>query len=140
MLKRSPGKLRVVLDTNIYIAAFLRPGMSEELLKQGLRGKFQLVTSQDILDELARKLRQKFAIPQEENAAFITMVKAASSIVKPTGKIKEIASDPDDNQVLECALAGKANLIISMDKHLLELRFWRGISILHPSTFRYIVQ
>jgi uncharacterized protein len=46
-----------------------------------------------------------------------------------------IGDDPDDDRILECALAGKADLVVSGDRHLRKLKSFRGIGIVHPSDF-----
>lgn len=58
-----------------------------------------------------------------------------AEIVEPEELIDEIETDPADNQVLEAALAGNADVIVSGDHHLLDLREWRGIRIQDPAAF-----
>jgi len=124
---------RVVLDTNIYISA-LFGGNPEEVYRGALQGRFQLVTSPTILAELARILREKFSLPEAEITAYIRQIGRHADIVRPQQRLRVLGDDAD-NRVLECALKGKASAIVSGDRHLLDLREYRGIPILRPVQF-----
>lgn len=141
MLKESPAsaQLRVVFDTNVYIAAFLRPGLSEELVKRGLKGEFLIFISWAILKELKEKLASKFRVSPEDLREFINLIQGDAQLVYPKVHIKLVKQDPQDNMVLECAQAAEAQLIITLDKHLLRLKTWRNLAIVHPRTFTWIV-
>lgn len=131
--------LRVVFDTNVYIAALLRPGLSEELVSRGLRGEFMICSSEYIFTELRRKLADKQLLPIANVAAYINFIKKRVEIIAVTTAEKVIARDPDDDHILACAQCAKANLIITLDQDLLQLKEWRGIAIMHPKTFSWIV-
>jgi len=132
--------LKVVFDTNIYIAAFLRPGMSEELLNRALRGDFRLYTSPFILEELTCKLRDKAKAKPKEIKTFFEIVKPTVLIVNPKAISPVVRDDPDDDHIIACAQAAEAHLLITLDRHLLRLKQWKGISILHPKTFSWVVE
>lgn len=145
MLKQSSDnlqnnrKLRVVFDTNIYIAAFLRPGLSEELFVRALQGAFTLIASKEILHELRLKLREKNIFQNGEEEYLILLIENKVEIVSIKETPTIITRDPQDNHILACAKTGKATLIITLDKDLLSLKKWEGISILHPRTFNWII-
>ncbi|MDR7555707.1 MAG: putative toxin-antitoxin system toxin component, PIN family [Armatimonadota bacterium] len=124
---------RAVLDTNVYISA-LFGGNPEDVYLAALRGQFRLVTSPAILVELARKLREKFRLPESDIRSYITQIGRHADVVRPRERLR-ILDDGPDNRVLECALEGKADVIVSGDRHLLSLGTYRGIRILRPAEF-----
>lgn len=141
MSNGSPVKntLKIVFDTNIYISAFLKSGFSREILHLALEGKIELYISQEILSELKKKLKEKFKIKETDIKLFISVITQITKIVLPSRKLMIIKADPKDNIILECALTAKTNLIVSLDKHLLKLKRYQKIGIIHPKTLRWIV-
>jgi putative PIN family toxin of toxin-antitoxin system len=127
--------MRVVADTNILISAFLYGGLPRVFLDLSLGGAFALTTSGALLDELNEKLLGKFAVPDTKALAFLLQLKHKARVVHPTPVLNAVLDDPDDNRVLECAVAGKAEFIVSGDKHLLRLGSHAGIAILTVRQF-----
>lgn len=133
-------RLRVVFDTNVYIPAALNAaGASDMWLRIANRAprSFDLYVSEAILTEVARKLRTKFDASEQRVVEFLQRVREAATVVESAEQVSD-AADPDDNMVLECALAAKAQLIVSADKHLLRLHPYKGIGICHPKELRNI--
>lgn len=131
--------MRIVLDTNIYIAAAINDsGFSEEVLKQIAKTHIlQAVTSEAILTEIQSKLRDKFNWLQEDIDHFLNRIKKFAEIVEVTEIIEIVDRDPEDNKILECALSGNADLIVSLDQDLIKLKTFKGIGIIHPKTFSW---
>jgi putative PIN family toxin of toxin-antitoxin system len=127
--------IRVVADTNILISAFLYGGLPRVFLDHGLAGAFSLVTSGALLDELDEKLSVKFAVPESKALAFLSQLKCKTAVVTPSFVLDAVSDDPDDNRVLECAVEGKADYIVSGDRHLLRLHSYDGIAILSVRQF-----
>jgi putative PIN family toxin of toxin-antitoxin system len=127
--------MRVVADTNVLISAFLFGGLPRVLVSLGLSGSFSLITSGPLLDELEDKLRNRFAVPEEKLAFFLSQMNDRATIVHPTFALDAVPNDPDDDRVLECAVAGNADLIVSGDKHLLRLGSYQSIRILTVRQF-----
>jgi putative PIN family toxin of toxin-antitoxin system len=128
--------LRVVLDTNVYISALAYPQRPlAEIWRQALRRRYVLLVAPALINEVGRILRTLF---QWDDAHVLTqlqlMVKVAEVIV-PTVSLQVIAEDPADDRVLECALAGHADLIVSGDRHLRRLRHYQHIPIVRPVDF-----
>jgi putative PIN family toxin of toxin-antitoxin system len=111
---------RVVLDTNVYISAYGFGGKPAAVIRAAIVGEYTLVVSPAILTEVADKLYEVLGFDDEH-------VRIAE-VVRPSATIHVVADDAD-NRVLECALAGEADLIVSGDKHLLELGAYEGIRI-----------
>jgi putative PIN family toxin of toxin-antitoxin system len=127
--------MRVVADTNILISAFLFGGLPRVFLDSGLAGSFSLVTSGALLDELDEKLNGKFAVPENKRRAFLSQLKSKAAVVNPSFVLDAVADDPDDNRVLECAVEGKADFIVSGDRHLLRLGSYEAIAIVSARQF-----
>lgn len=131
--------MKLVLDTNVYIAAFLNKGLASDILILAQRRKIELFVSQTIIKEIRQKLLEKFGVNQKMRQEFIDLILQIATLVKPVEKLNIIKADPTDNQILECALKAKAGLIISMDKHLLKIKSFNGIGIVHPKTLTWII-
>ena len=126
---------RVVADTNIYVSAVMFGGLPGSLLDLGLLKTFTLVVSAPLLDELEDKLRVKFGVAPGDAAAIRAKLESNADLVAPDIVIDAVQGDPDDNRVLECAVAGRAGYIVSGDRHLLNLKTHAGIPILTARQF-----
>ena len=122
--------IRVVADTNIFISALMFGGLSGLFLDLALVKSFQLVTSPVLLDELDEKLRSKFGVSSEDADLIRVRLEASALIVEPELALALIRDDPDDDRVLECAFAGKADYVVSGDRHLLRLGSYGAIRIM----------
>ncbi len=130
--------VKAVLDTNIYISAFLFPGgPPAEIYLLAVRRKFQLCSSPAIMAEVANKLRVKFQVDECDIVDLLKQIARIAAIIKPKNKINLLTDEPD-NRVLECAVELKANLIVSGDHHLLNLKELQKIRIIRAADFRHI--
>lgn len=120
--------VRVVFDTNILLSAFIFGGKPEQLFEMARSRKIRLLTSPAILAEFASLLKGKFDWEDEEIADAIRTIGYSGELIKPAEKIS-ILGDDADNRVLECAHAGKADYIVSGDRHLLEMKKFKKIPI-----------
>lgn len=125
---------RVVLDSNVIISGFLFGGTPARILEYALAGQIACFTSLPILDEVREVLqRPKFGLSPDQALTLIEELHGLCEIVTPTRRVHAISADPDDDAVLECALAVDAAIIVSGDSHLLDLNEWRHVRILSPS-------
>ena len=133
----APPLPRTVFDSNVLISAFRFPGsISEKAFTLCLSGAATLITSPTILEEVEEVLRRKFGLDAKSAAAVSTFVRTASELVEPQVTIDAVKADPDDNAILECAVWGEADYIVTGDKtHLWPLDPFRGIRILGPRAF-----
>lgn len=128
--------VRAVFDTNILISALLGRGPPYEALMLVLKGKVRLVTSMELFSEFIRVINgRKLRIPKNAQDRIASVIYILSDFVEPVIEVDIITIDDTDNRVLEAALEGKAQYIVSGDKHLLELREWKGIKILPAREF-----
>jgi putative PIN family toxin of toxin-antitoxin system len=121
---------RVVVDTNVFISAYLFGGVPGRFLRAGLEGYFSLLTSEVLLDEPDEKLASKFQMDEGDRSLIQEELRAAAEIISSRISLQAIAEDPDDDRVLECAVAGVADCIVTGDRYLLKLKSYGGIAIL----------
>lgn len=125
--------MKIVLDTNVLISALIKQGKPRQLLSKIVKGKHQLITSEEILEELATIANepriQRYA-DQQDIADFLRNIVTVSQIVKVRSKFETVKEDPDDDIVLRTAYDAKASHIVSGDRHLLALKRFRGIRII----------
>ena len=122
--------MRVVFDANVLVAALVFPGgQADAALRRVVEGRDQLVLSRAILGELLEVLGRKFARDAEELAHVAVFVSDLATVVAPKRRLRVVKDDPD-NRILECALAGKAQAIVTGDKGLLALRSFEGIPVI----------
>lgn len=130
------NKLRVVFDTNVYFSAFTHPlGPPFRIWEKAVKGDFVLLLSSAILRETAHVLRDVLKWQEADVVAHLKLVAKVAEIVSPTIAFRVIADDPTDDRILECAVSGGADLIVSGDRHLRKLRSFRNIGIVQPRDF-----
>jgi putative PIN family toxin of toxin-antitoxin system len=131
----------VVFDTNVIISALLSPkGSPAKVIDLWEAEEFDVAISKQLLDELERALEYKrvkkyFKQPQEKINALLKRIRTVGIMVDPQFELDVIDDDPDDNRVLECAVAANASYIISGDDHLIDLENYQGIVVLPPAGF-----
>lgn len=119
---------RVVLDTNVFFSAYGYGGKPARLVGAALNGEFELVTSPAIMAELARVLATGLGADSERIRSVVVQIARAATIVRPTTQL-DVVIDEADNRILECAVDGGADLIVSGDRHLVRLDRYQGIGI-----------
>lgn len=134
-------RLRVVFDTNIYISAAITPsGALNTWIDFAAHpsGSLDLYTSEAILAETAEKLVGKFSLSPAHVNEFGERIRRIATVVEPKEKVSIIDEDPDDNVVVECAVAARAHLVVSADPHVYKVGEYRGIGFCHPRELKHI--
>ncbi len=126
---------RVTADSNIYISALKFGGKPLTLLEKALDEDIELAISDSILRETLGVLRDKFHRTDQELLADELYISACTKRVQPTETPTVVSKDPDDNHVVECAVAAGSEIIVTGDGHLLSLESFRGIEIMRVSDF-----
>jgi putative PIN family toxin of toxin-antitoxin system len=129
--------MRITLDTNVLISSLIAAGGSADQVLQFVRdGEVEMVLSQFILDELTRVLIQKFELPPKSVQKAVQRFQRFATIVEPVLTIDIIKEKENDNRILECAVAGKVDYLVTGDKrHILPLSSIQGIPIVTVSEF-----
>ena len=129
--------MRAVIDTNVLISATFWTGKPKQLLNKVRRGEVTFLTSEVLLDELKEILvraDKPFKLSEEETARVVKAVEDVAEIVKVHSRVSECRHE-QDNRVLECAIDGRTEWIITGDVHLLELGFFQGVRIVTVADF-----
>ena len=129
--------LNVVIDTNIFISALMGGKIARTVVDALIDSKSSLVISAELFNELTLTVNKPRLAPfiQGENVTLlISFIKTKATFVKPLEEIT-ICRDPEDNKVLEAAVAGNADVIVTGDKDLLVLKSFQGIPIVTPKIF-----
>lgn len=127
--------IRVCLDTNVLISALVFGGKPVEILTLAAEEEVVLVSSPQILAEFAKTLKEKFSWVDGDIRQALKTLTAISVVVTPKKKIHKINYE-SDNRILECAVEGRVNFLVTGDKkHLLPLKSFDDIQIISPDEF-----
>ena len=129
---------RLVLDTNVVVTGLLWLGPPRRLIDQAIERRFELCSSTVLIDELTRtlgypKFTQRMAQHETNVTILVAQYQALTYLLMPSRIPRVVPRDADDDHVIACAVAARADLIVTGDRHLLELGGFRGISIVKPA-------
>lgn len=130
---------RVTADSNVYISALNFGGTPLELLNAARAGIFRLAISEAIIHEVEGVLSEKFRWPNEQISEAVAGLRTFAELVNPTQTLHVVLEDPDDDRVIECAVASGSDFIVSGDKHLLSLAQYQGIRIVKVAEFLTLI-
>jgi len=126
--------MRLVLDANVLIAAFVARGVCSELLEYCVR-EHEPFTSVTILEEVRRNLVGKIKVSVSQADQTVSLLRTRLSVVEPVALEVQVCRDADDDVVLGTAIAAGADAIVTGDRDLLDLRSFRDIAIVSPRSF-----
>ena len=129
--------MRITADTNVLLSATFWLGDSFRIIEKVEKGEIELVLSRDIIQEFGGlleydEIKDKIKDKALEMKKTVDEIVEMSTIVDPKERFNIIKEDPEDNVVIECAVEGKVDYIVSQDDHLLKLKEFRSIRILTP--------
>ncbi len=128
--------MKVVVDTNVFISGVFFTGPPYHILKAWRDGRIEILLSREIFDEYHRvgnELVYKF--PKIDLNRILEYLLIHAEFVFISDLPMQICDDPDDDKFIACAIAGKSDLIVSGDKHLLRVSGYEGINVLTPWQF-----
>lgn len=133
--------MRVILDTNVFVSGVFFTGPPARILEAWSAGQLSLVTSPDILDEYYRvgvRLAEQY--PDVDLNPAIALLAVEAEIIEASKLPEPVSDDPDDEKFLACAKSAGVSVIVSGDKHLLDVSGWESIDVLKPRQFleRYL--
>ena len=123
--------MKVFLDTNVLASSIATRGLCSELLESVIHDH-ELLTCQPVLRELERVLAQKFRLPEAVVAGFLALLKAEGTVVESRKNPPIPIKDADDIPILACDIAGKADVFVTGDKELLDLRKIEDLAVVSP--------
>jgi putative PIN family toxin of toxin-antitoxin system len=125
-----------VFDTNILFSATGWKGKPFQCVELARAGTIEGATCRELMDELAEKLQSRLSFTPEQALDTVADLLIFLRVVPITGALKAIAADPDDDKVLECAIAAGATHVVTGDRrHLLPLGSFQGIAIVTAADF-----
>jgi uncharacterized protein len=126
--------VKIVLDTNVLIAALIAHGVCHQLFEHCVR-RHTLLTSEFILEETQAKLIEKFGYTAEVAAEAVTVLRSRMKVVPALRLDSPVCRDPDDDHILAAAVSANCDCVITGDQDLLVLKAYDGIDILSPRDF-----
>ena len=138
--------MKVVLDTNVLLSTIFWQGEANKVIENCKRKNIQIIVTDKILSEIIDVLNKEAKFQRfisNRNECVGGLIRAILSIAvlkKSKTKLEIIKEDPKDNIILESALDGKVNYIVSYDKHLLNMLEFRKIKILKPGEFLKLIR
>ncbi len=125
--------MKIVIDTNLLVAtSFNKNSFSAKLIQLAKRGKIDLMWSHAILKE-ANLILSNIGKAAGKKMIKLNQIFKDKNKTNKTPRVIVVREDPEDNKLISCALAAKANLLVSNDHHLLDLNGFRGLKITTPS-------
>jgi len=125
--------VRVVVDTNVLVSALIHHGKPRRVVLKLLQ-QHTVILSPQILAELADVLaRGKFLVKSSQVDRYLSVLARKSKMVSPEPRFRVVAQDPDDDIVLWTSSAGKADYIVTGDRHLLSLKEFKNTEIVNVS-------
>ena len=126
----------VVLDANVVLSAILFGGKPKLVLEKALSGSIQLVISEALVNELQGVLqRPKFELNAQLVQTIVSEYASIASWIEPPEHFNAVLDDPSDNLFLDCAVAAKADYLVTGHRHLLNLGIFRRIKIVSADSF-----
>jgi predicted nucleic acid-binding protein len=127
--------VRIALDSSVLLAAHIsRAGVWAGLLEDVLL-HHNLAISDFMLEELGRKLIEKFSFPKRDTDLVTGFLRRVSLVVKPADLPSDLCGDPTDIPALGTAVAGECELLVSVDRGLLDMQTIHAIPIIRPGEF-----
>ena len=132
--------MRIAVDTNVLVSATFWYGASYRIIELVERKEIELILSKDIIEEFAAvleydEIQTKVKNKNLEMKRTVETIVSISTVVIPKQRFDVVKEDPDDNKILDCAVEGRVDCIISQDNHLLKLGAFKGIRIVAPDDF-----
>ncbi|MFC1682415.1 putative toxin-antitoxin system toxin component, PIN family [Nanoarchaeota archaeon] len=136
--------MKVTTDTNVLVSGTFWRGDSARIIGLIDRGEIEIVLSEELIEEYEDVINREEIMDKVERKNLILnksvqKIIKNSTIVEPKQKLEIVKEDPDDNMILECALEGNVDYVITNDKHLLKLKEFQGIKIVRPEEFLKLI-
>jgi len=131
---------RAVIDTNVLVSGVIAPhGAPRRILEAWHAGQFIMVTAEAIIAEVARvlhypRIRDRYNLTEDDFMAVVDSLRTDAQVVAGLYEVRR-STDPADDMFLACALEGYAEYVVSGDRHLLEIGYYRGVLIVTPRQF-----
>lgn len=138
--------LRAVLDTNVIVSGVIASkGAPFDLLTAWRERRWSLVVSPQTLTELEQvlslpKIAHTYRLTRQDISDVVRLLESRATVTPGRLRIPRMARDPEDDQILACAVEGHADYVVSGDQDLLALERFRGVPIITPAAFAVILR
>lgn len=137
--------MKITVDTNVLISSTFWYGPSFKIIEKVENKEIELILSVEIIEEFMdvlnyEEIQQKIKNKNLEMKRTVEKVVSISTIIESEQKFNIIKDDAEDNKIIECAVGGNVDYIISQDNHLLNLKEYEGIKIISPEDFLKILE
>lgn len=132
--------MRVVVDTNVFVSSFFG-GNPKKVIDLWRNGEITLCLSKDVVDEYV-EVMEHLRLPKKLTSEVLTLFASGFNLIF-AGKAPSldiVSADPDDNKLFECAVALKAQIIVSGDKAVIGVRDYMGIKVENPQQFLAVIR
>jgi len=134
--------MKVLLDTNVVLSGIFFPsGIPRKVLVAWEQGKFDLIISPEIFDEYNQTVREfRGKVPPIDIDRMLDLILLNSQVCRPEPLSQAVCDDADDDMFIACAISSDVKIIVSGDKHLLDVSGYQNIEVLKPRAFleRYL--
>lgn len=128
--------MRIIIDTNVLVSGMFFSGVPLKILRGIKQKKYTTVISSDIAREYKQTIqRLSDQFPAIKADDLLELFVTSSTICEPESLTDPVCKDPDDDKFIACALASGTKIIVSGDKHLLDVSGYQGIKVLKPRQF-----
>jgi uncharacterized protein len=137
--------MKAVVDTNVLVSGVLSPrGAPAQILEAWREGRFQIVSSAPLVEELRRVLARpsiagRLGWSPDQRRQFVSYFEESVLLVAPDPAIEAVLRDTADNRVIEAAVSGQADYVVSGDRDLLDVGTYEGIPIVTPARFLIVL-
>ena len=126
--------MRVLLDTNVLVAAFATRGICQDVLRTVL-AEHRLLVGETVLEELERILADKLRTPAPRVREVVTFIREHADVVVPASPAPWPENDLDDRWVVAAALQGSADVLVTGDRDILDAKDAAGVRVVTPRGF-----
>ncbi len=125
--------MNVVFDTNVLLSSTLWDwSVSQKLLHKMIIADVSIFSSTEIIEEYQKVIRRDFEYSEDEINEIMTILLSFVKLINPKEKVNVVKDDPDDNKIIECAIASASDYLVTYDTHLLKLKEFRKMKIITP--------
>lgn len=126
--------MRVFLDTNVLVAAFATRGLCADVVRVVLT-EHELVTGEVVLTEVREVLARRIKLPDATIREIVALLRDQDVVPKPRVPLDVTVRDPDDRWILASAVEGRADVLVTGDRDLLDIAGAAPLPILDPRGF-----
>lgn len=128
--------MRLIIDTNVFVSGVFFGGVPGQILDLWKEGLVDVLMSEEILAEYVdvfRRLAKRY--PGIDPDPIVGLLVKKAVFVQPARLPEQVCADPDDDKFVAAALGGQAGIVVSGDRHLLDISGRRGLVVMKPSAF-----